>query len=668
MDHTFFHALIVSLAIPGALYPFIKAVHRKFALLQKSNPVPDPISEHRVRVKELLSIFLGQQKLFQDFKPGIMHAVIFWGFLALLLRAITLFMMCLFGFQFHLPLLGSNQITGRLFSLITGMATVSVLIMVIYAMYRRYVQKVKRLINTWGAAFVLGMIAMLMITDLLFDGVFHGIRNTGFLWYSPFGSTLGILFAGSSGIVNPAMVWLGHFCIVLHCLGILAFLVYLPSGKHMHILTSVFNVYLRPLHRTGRLVKLDLDDETIESFGIEKMDDHTWKDVLDLYTCTECGRCNDQCPAALTGKSLAPREITIAENHFLQDEDADRILTGCATDEPVKQLIPDVVSEAAIWECTTCHACEQACPVNIGYVHRIIGLRRAANLNRGEFPKELKRVFKGMENNSNPWNIGASKRGDWASDLDIPFFSDTPNAEFLLYPGCAGSFDDRAIKVTKTLVQLLRKLNISFAILGSDETCCGETARRLGEEALGQSLIHANIELFNELGVKSILTTCPHCYNTFKNEYPDFGGNFKVIHHSQLLAGWVRNNPIFPAAVQLQDVTIHDPCYLGRVNGDYDSARSIINGISGLITTETEKNRSKSMCCGAGGGMFWMEETGERINHSRFDELMVQQPSQIAVSCPYCLIMLSDAAKDKQVQDAVKVQDVAEILLSAIDR
>ena len=662
MDHTLFHALIISLAIPAALYPFYQAVRRKLAILQTCAPVPDPIGDPVKRIKELLTIFLGQRKLFQEFKPGIMHAVIFWGFLALLVRAVTLFMMCLFGFDFHLPFLGHQQILGKWVSLITSLATVSVLVMVVYAMIRRYIQKIPRLINTAGAAFVLGMISMLMVTDLIFDGAFHAGKNAGFLWYSPFGSILSILFTSSNGHVSSWVILAGHVSIILHCLGILAFLVYLPSGKHMHILTSVFNVYFRPLYRSGRLTKLDIEDESIDSFGIDKIEDHTWKDVLDMYSCTECGRCNDQCPAVQTGKTLAPREITIAENHYLQDEDAERILAGDPQAKPAKALVPDVVSDKAIWECTTCHACEQACPVNIGYVHRIIGLRRAANLNRGEFPKELKRVFKGMENNSNPWNIGASKRSDWASDLDVPLFTDQPDTEYLLYPGCAGSFDDRVIKVTRALVELLQMRKISFGILGSDETCCGETARRLGEEALGQSLIQGNIELFKELGVKKILTICPHCYNTFKNEYPDFDGHFEVIHHSQLLASWISKDPIFPSTVQLQDVVIHDPCYMGRVNNDFDSARSIINGINGLIVKEPEKNHQHSMCCGAGGGTFWMEETGDRINHARFDQLMAQGPDQIAVSCPYCLIMMSDAAKDKHA-DNVVVKDISEIYL-----
>lgn len=668
MDHTFFHALIVSLAIPAAVYPFIRVVRRKFAVLQKCRPTPDPIEDHGTRLKELLTVFLGQKKLFQDIYPGIMHAVIFWGFLILLLRAITLFMMCLFGYRFHLPFLGPDHFPGKLLSLITGLATASVLIMVLYAMVRRYILKVPRLINNFGAAFVLCMIAMLMVTDLVFEGVYLAAGQKGFVWYSPFGSILGMVFAGRDGVVSSFMLFAGHISIILHCLGILAFLVYLPTGKHMHILTSVFNVYLRPLLRSGRLVKLDLEDESIESFGIERMEDHSWKDILDLYTCTECGRCNEQCPAVMTGKTLAPREITIAENHFLQDEDAKRILEGDTSIEPSRPLVPDIVSDAAIWECTTCHACEQACPVNIGYVHRIIGLRRAANLNRGEFPAELKRVFKGMENNSNPWNIGSSKRGDWAADLDLPLFAEHPEAEYLLYPGCAGSFDDRVIRVTRTLVELLRRFGVSFAVLGRDETCCGETARRLGEEALAQSLIQGNIEIFNELGVKKILTICPHCFNTFKNEYPDFGGRYEVVHHSQLLARWIKNNPVFPSTVNIQDVVLHDPCYIGRVNGDYDSSRNIINGINGLILNEAAHNGEKSLCCGAGGGMFWTEEAGTRINHLRFDELVEAGAPEIAVSCPYCMIMLSDAAKDKQAADSVKVSDVSEILLSALNR
>ncbi len=668
MNHYFWvHSLIIALAIPVAIYFFYIAVKKKLLIMKQCSPVPDSIADHSIRIKEFFTIFLGQKKLFQEFKPGLMHAVIFWGFLILLQRALTMFGMSLFGFSFHLPFLGPDKFLTRFVTFLTNLAIVGVLVMVIYAAVRRYIFKVPRLINTGGAAFVLGMISMLMITDLIFDGAWYASMNPGFKLYAPFGSIMGLLFTGPSGHLRSWAVPAGHIALLVHCLGILGFLVYLPTGKHMHILTSLFNVYLRPLHRDGRLTKLNIEDESIESFGIEKMEDHTWKDILDMYTCTECGRCNDECPAYQTGKTLAPREITLNENHFLQDEDADRILSGNPELDPSKALVPEVVSDTVIWECTTCHACEQACPVNIGYVHRIIGLRRAANLNRGEFPKELKRVFKGMENNSNPWNVGSSKRADWCKELNIPHFSEAPDAEYLLYLGCAASLDDRAIEAAKATVSLLRRMDVSFAILGSDEMCCGETARRLGEEALGQMLVQQNIELFNELGVKKILTLCPHCYNTFKNEYADFGGQYDVVHHSALFADWIRDNPVFPEHPELHGVVFHDPCYLARVNKDCNSSREVLNGINGIIPMEASKNREHSLCCGAGGGMFWLEETGDRVNHKRFDELEAIGADQIAVSCPYCLIMLNDASRDKQ-KEKIKVRDISEILLNALDK
>ncbi|HPQ41789.1 MAG TPA: (Fe-S)-binding protein, partial [bacterium] len=589
MDHTYFHALFISLAIATAVYFFLAIIRRKYALLTHMQAVPDPIGDHGHRLKEILTIFLGQKKLFQEFRPGIMHAIIFWGFLILLLRAITLFGMLLFGYNAHLPLLGSNMITGRFYSLVKDAANIGVLMMVAYAAVRRYILKIPRLLNTPGAAFVLGMIATLMITDMLFDTALHVARATGPHWYAPVASILSPMFTTETNTLSASGLIIGQISILLHCAGILAFLVYLPMGKHMHIITSIFNVYLRPLSRTGRLTKLDLEDESIESFGIESMEDHTWKDVLDMYSCTECGRCNEQCPAYQTGKTLAPREITRAENHFLQDEDAGRILGEITQTEPVKPLVPEVVGTDEIWECTTCHACEQACPVNIGYVHRIIGLRRGLNLNHGEFPKELRKAFKGMENNSNPWNLGSSTRGDWMADLDIPLFAENPNAEYLLFIGCAGSFDDRAIKISRAMIKLLNMMNVSYGVLGADESCCGETARRLGEESLGQMLTEANIELFSELGVKKIVTICPHCFNTFKNEYPDFGGNYEVIHHSQLLSQWVENNPVFPDELTLDRIVVHDSCYMGRVNGEYDAPRRIIRSIKGLVPVEPEK-------------------------------------------------------------------------------
>ncbi|MBU2573895.1 MAG: 4Fe-4S dicluster domain-containing protein [Elusimicrobia bacterium] len=663
---------IIGIAIPAALFFFARAVYLRYRLMLACAPAPDTIADHGARLKELLTIFLGQKKLFQDLLPGVMHAVIFWGFCVLSLRTITMFGMAFAGFDFYLPGFAPGTLAGNFLSLFKDAAVIMVSVMVIFALVRRYVLKVPRLLNTPAALFVLLMILGLMITDILFD-------------------------AGLSGGVSS---FTGHAAFLLHCLGILVFLVYLPMGKHMHIITSLFNVYLRPFYRSGRLTKLPLEDESVETFGTPRIEDLSWKEALDLYTCTECGRCTDMCPAAQTDKKLSPRDVINKQKHFLVDDEAPRLLSGDKTKEPSKEMVPDVIAAQEAWDCTTCQACEQACPLNISHVQRINSMRRSEVLMKGQFPAELKRVFKGLQTNSNPWGMGADKRLEWAKGMDLPLLEKNPGAEYLLYLGCNAAFDDRAQKVSRSLAGLLKEQGVSFAVLGESEACCGETARRLGEEAVGQALIEANIKLFNDLKVKKIVTPCPHCYNTLKNEYSDFGGTYEVSHHSQLISELMESGRLPAPAKQsggsaeqcggkqpggsarqtqrasagLADAfggkpggntpgraVIHDSCYLGRVNSMYRPSRDILKGISGLEVVEHEKSGEHGFCCGAGGGRFWLEEAEPRINHARVKQLLETKPSIIATSCPYCLKMLSDGVKDLG-GAGVEVRDLAEIV------
>ena len=662
MEWTWFHAVVIGGALIAALTLFARAIVHRYRLLSALGPAPDATAgDSKERLHELLVTFLGQKKLFQDIAPGVMHALIFWGFLILLLRGSTLFGMAFFGFDFHLPLLGTDGIIGRFYSLFKDIANVTVAIMVLYALHRRYLIRVPRLLNTGGALFVLVMILTLMVSDMIFDGVLHASARASFEWFAPVGSGLGVLFASGGGALPTEITIAGQFGFFVHLLGILTFLVYIPSGKHMHIFSSIFNVGLKPLNRSGRLLKLDLEDESIESFGVTKIEDYSWKDGLDLVTCTECGRCNDACPAQRTGKKLAPREITLSQKHNLLDDEAPRLLASPRSPEPVKPMVPDVVTAEEIWACTTCQACEQACPVNIHYVQRINSMRRSEVLNSGRFPVELKRVFKGMETNSNPWGIGVSNRMKWAEGLDVPLFADGENTEYLLYLGCAASFDDRAQKLSRLLVEFLLRHQVSFGILGTDEGCCGETARRLGEEALGQTMIQTNVELFKELGVRKILTLCPHCFNTFRNEYSDFGASLEVIHHSQLIARMIDSRQASLQAGVRGRVAIHDSCYLARVNQETEAPRRILHTSDQVTLVEPREHGLQGLCCGAGGGMFWLEEHGKRINHERFDQLMLTSPDIIATCCPYCLAMLGDAAKDNA-QAGVRVSDLIELV------
>lgn len=626
--------LIIGAAIPLALFLFARAVYLRYRLMLACAPAPDTIDDHGARLKELLTIFLGQKKLFQDFLPGVMHAFIFWGFCVLGLRTVTMFAMAFAGFDFHLPGFAPGTLAGNFLSLFKDAAVALVTAMVIFALVRRYVLKVPRLLNTPAALFVLLMILGLMLTDMLFDA---GLRG------------------------GPALAFAGHAAFLLHCLGILVFLVYLPMDKHMHIVTSLFNVYLRPLRRSGRLTKLALEDESVETFGTPRIENLTWKEVLDLYTCTECGRCTDVCPASRTDKKLSPRDVANKQKHFLIDEEAPRLLSGDKAGKPAKDLVPEVITPQEVWDCTTCQACEQACPLNISHVQRINSMRRSEVLMKGRFPPELKRVFKGLQTNSNPWGMGADRRLEWAKGMDSPLFEKNPGAEYLLYLGCNAAFDDRAQKVSRSLAGLFKERGVSFAVLGESETCCGETARRLGEEAVGQALIEANVELFNDLKVKKIVTPCPHCYNTFKNEYPDFGGTYEVKHHSQLILELMESGRLKPGDNSGGRAVIHDSCYLGRVNSVYRPSRDILNAIPGLEVVEHKRSGEEGFCCGAGGGRFWLEEAEPRISHARVRQLLETKPSIIATACPYCLKMLADGVKDLG-SAGVEVRDLVEIV------
>ncbi|MBI5244401.1 MAG: (Fe-S)-binding protein [Elusimicrobia bacterium] len=635
-------AWVVGTAVPISLIIFAAALWRKWRLLNACTGACDPVADYPERARELLTVFAGQKKLFQDFVPGVMHALIFWGFCALLLRAMTLFGMALSGFEFHLPLLGPGTWMGKAYGVLKDAANYAVTLMVLLALWRRYVERVPRLKNTGEALFVLLMILGLMLSDMLFEAAHTGA----------------LAFAGFSFATAAA---LGHGALLYHCVAILVFLAYLPAGKHMHIITSVFNVGLRPLRRGGRLSKLDLADESVETFGTPHIEHLGWKDALDLYTCTECGRCNDSCPAQGTGKKLAPREVVSQQKACLYRE-ADRLLAKKNGKEP-EELVPGVVTPEELWACTTCQSCEQACPVSISHVQRINSMRRSEVLMQGRFPHELKRVFKGLETNSNPWGMGAAGRLEWAKGLELPLWRKTPGAEYLLYLGCASSFDDRGRKVSRSLFSLLKRSGVSFAVLGEEELCCGETARRLGEEALGQTLIEANVRLLGELGVKKILTPCPHCFNVIKNEYPDFGGRFETVHHTQLLLELLHQGRLKSASGLKARVAVHDSCYLGRVNGVYQPARELL-AAAGAQAVEPERSRESGFCCGAGGGMFWLEEKGPRVNYERVRQLSKTRSALVATSCPYCLTMIENGVKDLGEKD-LGVKDLAEILEAA---
>jgi Fe-S oxidoreductase len=474
----------------------------------------------------------------------------------------------------------------------------------------------------------------------------------------------------------------------LHIITQLTFLNLLPLGKHFHVITSLPNVFLKKLgypHDKPKL--LDLEDENAwedESLGINHIHQLTWKQGLDLYTCTECGRCKEVCPTYTTDKPLNLYEfndklkvelLSNANNlikraklgalikHSGDADQAEKIKAEMAELNSPKQLVGDVIAQDTLWACTTCRACEEVCPVTIEHVPRIIGMRQGQTLMAEAYPKELNPSLKGLERNGNPWGIGYDKRADWADGLNVKLMSDDPKVDYLLWVGCAGSFDDRSKKVSTSLVKVLQTADVNFAILGTEEKCTGDFARRVGNEMLYQMMAQENIETLNSYGIKKIITACPHCLNTLKHEYPQLGGNYQVVHHSVFIEQLIKEGKIKLTQTLEGGLTYHDPCYLGRYNSVYTQPRMILSALSKNVFRELDRFGKESFCCGAGGGRMWMEETiGKRINLERSEEIAGKKVANVAVACPFCLTMIEDGMKELEKEEEIKTRDIAELV------
>jgi Fe-S oxidoreductase len=416
------------------------------------------------------------------------------------------------------------------------------------------------------------------------------------------------------------------------------------------------------------LKPLDLEDEEAEQFGVADVEDLTWKQLLDGYACTECGRCTSVCPAANTGKPLSPREI-IVNIRKRTEEKAPLILERRKKEEVLeKTLIHNYVKSEELWACTTCGACMYECPVTVEHVDAIVDMRQNLVLMESEFPKELNTIFKNLENNFVPWAFNNQNRAEWAKDLNIKTMAENSECEILFWVGCAGSFDERYKNVSKAFAQIMQKAGVEFRILGTEEKCCGDSARRLGNEYLAQTLMQENIETLNKYGVKKIVTACPHGFNILKNEYPQFGGNYKVLHHSQFIDNLIKTNKISLKYVgKTSKLTYHDSCYLGRYNSLYEEPRHALESLRTIEIIEPERTKEKAFCCGAGGGRMFLEEDSEiRINENRTKELLSTNVDTIASACPFCMTMINDGLKSEDKTEKIAVKDIAEIVLEHI--
>jgi Fe-S oxidoreductase len=681
--------LIFSLVILIGLGYFGRTIYGRVGVLLKVAPAArfDNIPE---RIKAVLVYALGQKKFIQweprpdtrlsEQSAGWMHFFIFWGFAILAIQVLTMFGRAYVD-DFYLPLLSPRWL-GKPYLLLKDIMQVAVLVAVGIAMYRWGVSHPARLYgyrpaeeglathSHWEAYLILVFIACIMIGGLLYDGGRMVYESANPLVQSerawqPFSSltaaVLGSMGAGAARFFSNAGWWV-HNCIIL------VFLNLLPLSKHFHIITSLPNVFFIKTEPRGALSKQDLENAT--RFGTSYINQFTWKQVLDMYSCTECGRCTSHCPATQSGKELAPRQLLLNLRDYLYEHQTETLALrpgggdGAEAATVGENIVGErLIHDQVLWDCTTCRACEEACPVMIEYVDKIVDMRRHLVQEESRFPTELTRTFKGVETQSNPWGLDAAQRAAWAEGLDVPTMADHPNAEYLFYVGCAGAFDDRNKRTTIALAKILKKAGVDFAILGVEELCNGETARRIGNEYLFQSMAQACIEVFNGYNVKKIITNCPHCFNTLKNEYPQFGGNYEVIHATEFVKRLIAAGKIQFNSNGSRAVTYHDSCYLGRYNDIFDAPRDILQLIPGVELREMERNRKFGMCCGAGGGRMWMEEEPtKRVNIKRVEQALETNPDAVAVACPFCMTMVDDGLKSKNMEEKVKAVDVMELV------
>jgi Fe-S oxidoreductase len=655
-------ALGLLLAIAGGA--FSRRAYQLYRFVKLGRPVKRTDDVPR-RLAAEATVVLGQRKLLQRFAPGIMHAFIFWGFVVLLTTIAEAFGE-VFSRTFAIPLIGRTGWLG----LIQDVFAVLVVVGIEMAVLIRKAQRPDRFKGSHleEADFILLMIMGIMLTLLALNGakIALGINESPKAW-TPVSGLVSHVFTPMSRSADSAFE---RFFLWAHIALILGFLAYIPYSKHLHIFASEPNVFFTQVRARGHLEPLHIDLEQMEEgevhLGAGTLQDLTWKEILDTYSCTECGRCQNVCPAWNTGKPLSPKLLIMnLRDHVF--EEGPKILRAQSkgTEYESAPLNPNVIEDEVIWDCTTCGACMQECPVNIEHVDHIVDMRRNLVMAESRFPAEAGTLLRNLEGSQNPWAQPQSERAAWAAELGVRVLQEgAPAPEYLYWVGCAGSFDDRAKKISQAVVRVLQKAAVPFAILGPRELCNGDPARRIGNEYLFQELARQNIETLGSHGVRKIVANCPHCFNTLRNEYPDFGGTFEVMHHTELFARLMKEGRLRPTEEVEELLTYHDPCYLGRHNGVYSEPRAVLEGIRGLRTTEMPRHRERGFCCGAGGSRMWLEEhLGKRVNVERTEEAMSTGADTLGVACPYCLIMLDDGAKAKG--ERIKVVDVAQVVARA---
>jgi Fe-S oxidoreductase len=657
-------AMAASIIVACGLF-FIRIRYLYGLMKATEGTIPFHLDHIVERIKIIITDVLGQSNVRRKPLPGLAHMLIFFGFLAIQPHSAELMIRAVVpGFD------PSGWIPG-LYGAYIFVADILAFLAIFglaYAMYRRLVIKPKYLTNGLDAWLIILFTLVIVVSFHFINALQIAMadQSAGFDYarYFTVSETLGA--AVNLDRLSPVQmrIWFETFHWI-HVVTILGFLAYIPGSKHLHLLAAAPNVFLKPLEREKAMFKDDLEDESVESFGLGNVAQLNWKRVLDLYACTECGRCEEQCPADATGKPLSPKRLISDTKHDLFDQSQAVLAKDSTTIAPIVRE-GSAVTDDVIWSCTSCRACEDICPVNIQHLDILLEARKYLVLMESSFPMEMQDTFINLENQANPWGFNNDTRAQWCQDLDVALMTDKPDAEVLYFVGCAGSFDDRGKKIARAMVRVLQKAGIDFAILGPEESCNGDVARRAGNEYIAQMLIQQNVAVLNQYKPKQILTGCPHCYNIIKNEYPQFDARYDVVHHSEFLLNLVNDERLRPSGKShgsgFDHMTFHDSCYLGRWNGIYQTPRKLIAAMAaGAEIKEMQRSQSMGFCCGAGGARMFMEETlGRRINAERAEEIIATGAHTVAATCPFCAAMLADAIRDKE--SDIQVKDIAEII------
>ncbi|MDA1067086.1 MAG: (Fe-S)-binding protein [Verrucomicrobia bacterium] len=637
--------IMYALLVPTAAIGFY-GVWRRYKSWKQGLPAEGRLDRPAERLKHLWNHALLQRRNLRQRYAGIFHAMIFWGFITLTM-ATTVVMI---DHDFGIPIMrGAFYLYFQ--SLFVDVLGLLALIGVGLAGYRRWKTKPAKLVYTDEASWILIGGGVILATGFLLEGWRIVVTQDPWGAWSPVGYATGAVFAKFFSVEMLSQLHL--LCWWFHLVLVFAFMAWAPYTKMLHPLTSALNIYAANLGPVGGSLKT-IDFDTAESFGVNQLKQFTWKDLLDLDACTECGRCTDACPANTVGKKLSPRDIILDLRGWLhKGTNGDFSLIGST----------DALQSDRLFECTSCAACVEACPVSIEQLPKIVDMRRYQVMEEAEFPETMQAAVNSMEERQHPYTGTQFSRSDWMEELDIPHASEIDDAEILVWAGCGTSLVERNQKSIRSLAQLLKKAGVKFSVLGRDEKCTGDVARRIGNEFLFESLAKENIESFKKHKVKKVVTACPHCFNTFRNEYPQLGADFETFHHSEFLGELLKSGRLKITEASERKITFHDPCYLSRHNGITDEPRDLLKGTSSEPMTELRRNKKNSFCCGGGGGMSFVDEPADkRVNRERAEEILETDVDTVAVGCPFCTTMMEDGINATKGDRKIEVKELAELL------